>query len=97
MADGHSTDSGTGVKHKFELVVCMGTSCYTMGAAAHIDKLVDTVHQKYGERVNITANICLGQCLLENSRPPYVKLDDDIIPDATIERIVENIDKRCKK
>jgi NADH:ubiquinone oxidoreductase subunit E len=41
---------------------------------------------------------CLGQCSKnwEYSEPPYVQVDEKIIPNATIEKVIEHIEKKLK-
>ncbi|MDR2604431.1 MAG: NAD(P)H-dependent oxidoreductase subunit E [Desulfovibrio sp.] len=89
-----NADADADAVHAISLVICMGTCCYIKGASAYLDDLVHVVQQKYGDAVHISAGNCLGQCLLENSEPPYVKVDDEIITHATIKKILEYIDER---
>ncbi|MDR2669356.1 MAG: hypothetical protein LBC14_05325 [Desulfovibrio sp.] len=92
MAECALSNADADAVRAISLMICMGTCCYVKGASAHLDDLVHVVQQKYGDAVHISAGTCLGQCLLENNEPPYAKVDDEIIPRATIKKILGCID-----
>jgi NADH:ubiquinone oxidoreductase subunit E len=78
-----------------EVKVCLGTSCYVMGSS-HLQELVDIIPAKFGQRVSVAGHNCLGKCSSEgeHSEPPYVQVDDEIISNATIEKVTEYIEKK---
>lgn len=83
---------------KIKVKVCMGTTCFVKGAS-NLQKLMDIVPEKYSETVEVTGVPCLGLCSIdwERSRVPYVKVDDDIVFEATVEKVIEAIEKKLQK
>lgn len=79
---------------KVQVHVCLGTACFVKGKD-NMQKLNDIVPKKYGDKVEISGSNCLGLCSInwENSKAPYVKVDDDIISEATVEKVLEVIEK----
>ncbi len=83
---------------KIKVKVCLGTTCFVMGAA-QLQELMELVPKKFGDRVEVTGNPCLGLCSIdwEYSRAPYVKIDDDIIVEATVEKVLNAIERKLVK
>lgn len=54
---------------------------------ANLQELIEIIPKKYGNSVDVVGNNCLELCSMnsEYSKAPYVKVDDDIISEATIE------------
>jgi len=75
--------------------VCMGTTCFVMGGS-NLQELYDIIPQKYGEKVKIIGRPCLKLCSDngEYSKAPYVKIDEDVIEEATIEKVLDLVDKK---
>ncbi len=80
---------------KIDVKVCLGTTCFVMGAA-HLQELIETVPQKYGDEVSVSGHPCLGLCSIdwEYSRAPYVKVNDDVIVEATVEKVLSAIERK---
>ena len=80
---------------KVSVKVCLGTTCFVMGSA-NLQELIDIVPQKYGDKVEVTGSPCLGLCSIncEYSKAPYVKIDEDVVSEATVEKVLEAIDKK---
>jgi len=80
---------------KLKVKVCLGTTCFVMGSS-NLQELIDTVPAKYGEAVDVTGVPCLGLCSIdwEYSRAPYVKVDDEVIYEATVEKVLSVIDNK---
>ena len=80
---------------KISVKVCLGTTCFVMGSA-NLQELIDIVPAKYGDKVDVSGVPCLGLCATdwEFSKAPYVKVDDEIITGATVEKVLEAIDKK---
>ena len=74
--------------------ICMGTSCYVAGSSNLIEKLELVVKEKYSDKVEVVSSGCLGLCVKnwESPKPPYVKIDDKIIEEATVDKILRAID-----
>ncbi len=80
---------------KINVKVCIGTTCYVMGGN-NLQELNEIIPRKYGDKVSVTGSNCLGLCSInwEYSKAPYVKVDDEIITGATVEKVLEAIDKK---
>lgn len=80
---------------KISVKVCLGTTCFVMGAA-HLQELIETVPQKYGDKVEVSGNPCLGLCSInwEYSKAPYVKVDEEIVSEATVEKVLSAIERK---
>ena len=80
---------------KVEVKVCLGTTCFVMGGS-NLQELKDIIPEKYGDKVEISAANCLGLCSInwEYSKAPYVKVNEEVVTDATVEKVLEEIDKQ---
>ena len=83
------------MEKKDSVKVCLGTTCFVMGSA-NLQELIDMVPKKYGDKVDVTGVPCLGLCSIdwEFSKAPYVKVDDDVIKEATVEKVLKAIDDK---
>ena len=82
---------------KISIKVCLGTTCFVMGGS-NLQELNDIIPRKYGDKVDVQGSNCLGLCSInwEYSKAPYVKVDNDIITEATVEKVIEAIDKKLE-
>ena len=80
---------------KISVKVCMGTTCFVMGGA-NLQELIEIIPRKYGNKVEVSSSPCLGMCAIQwnYSKAPYVKIDEDIITEATVEKVLEAVDKK---
>ena len=80
---------------KITVKVCTGTTCFVMGGG-NLQELNEIIPKKYGDKVEVMASNCLGLCSInwEYSKAPYVKVDDDVVTEATVDRVIEAIDKK---
>ena len=80
---------------KISVKICMGTTCYVMGGSS-LQELVDIIPRKYGNKVEIENVSCLSICSSEwkYTKAPYVKINDDIIEEATVEKVLDNIERK---
>ena len=83
---------------KISVKVCLGTTCFVMGSA-NLQELIEIVPAKYGEKVEVSGVPCLGLCSIdwEFSTAPYVKVEEDIIKEATVEKVLSAIDNKLKE
>ncbi|MBR1908191.1 NAD(P)H-dependent oxidoreductase subunit E [bacterium] len=83
---------------KVKVNVCMGTTCFVMGGS-NLQELMEIVPKKYGDKVEVTGSPCLGLCSInwEYSKAPYVKVNDETVVEATVEKVLEAIDKEVEK
>ena len=82
---------------KVNVKVCLGTTCFVMGSS-NLQELIELVPKKYGDDVEITGANCLGLCSIdwEFSKAPYVKVNNEVIKEATVEKVLAAIDKELK-
>jgi NADH:ubiquinone oxidoreductase subunit E len=75
--------------------LCLGTACYVMGSS-HLQELVDIIPARFGDRVAIAGYNCLDLCTSnsEHAGSPYVQIDDEVISNATIEKVLDHIEKK---
>ena len=80
---------------KIEVKVCLGTTCFVMGGN-NLQELNELIPKKYGDKVEVMGANCLGLCSInwEYSKAPYVKVDDEVISEATVEKVLEVINKK---
>ena len=80
---------------KINVKVCLGTTCFIMGSS-NLQELIETVPDKYGEKVEVMGVPCLGLCSTEGeySRAPYVKVDEDVVYEATVEKVLNAIERK---
>lgn len=83
---------------KIEVKVCLGTTCFIMGSS-YLQELIELVPKKYGDKVEVSGSTCLGLCSInwEYSKAPYVKVNDDIIQEATVEKVLNAIERNLKE
>lgn len=64
--------------------------------SSNLQELIETVPIKYGEKVEVIGVPCLGLCSIdwEYSRAPYVKVDDDVVYEATVEKVLNAIERK---
>ena len=79
---------------KVKVKVCLGTTCFIVGSE-NLQELTELIPKKYGDNVSVEGSPCLGLCSIdwEFSKAPYVKVNDKIVKEATIEKILATIDK----
>ena len=80
---------------KISVKVCLGTTCFVMGGS-NLQELNEIIPKKYGNKVEVTGSNCLGLCSInwEYSKAPYVKVDDEVITEATVEKVLTAIEKK---
>ena len=80
---------------KISVKVCLGTTCFVMGGS-NLQELNDIVARKYGDKVEVMGSNCLGLCSInwEYSRAPYVKVDEEVVCEATVEKVLAAIEKK---
>lgn len=85
------------MEKKVSVKVCLGTTCFVMGSA-NLQELIDIVPARYGNKVDVSGVPCLGLCSIdwEFSKAPYVKVDEEIIKEATVEKVLKAIDEKLK-
>lgn len=81
---------------KIELDICIGTTCFVMGADK-LQEINEYFPAEWGNSVEIKASTCLGLCQNnEYSKAPYVKIDGEIMPNASVEKILVEIKRKIE-
>lgn len=80
---------------KIKVNVCLGTTCFIMGAS-NLQNLKEFVGRKYKDKVDVQNNSCLGLCYSngEFSKAPYVKVNDETVQEATVEKVINEIERQ---
>ena len=80
---------------KIDVKVCLGTTCFVMGSS-NLQSLTDIAQKKYGDKVEVSGSPCLGVCSTnwEFSKAPYVKVNNEIVQEATVEKVLEEIERQ---
>lgn len=83
---------------KVSVKVCLGTTCFVMGSA-NLQELIDIVPAKYGDRVDVSGVPCLGLCATdwEFSKAPYVKVNNEVVKEATVEKVLSEVERQLAK
>ena len=83
---------------KINVKVCLGTTCFVMGGS-NLQELIDIVPRKYGDKVEVSGITCLGQCSIndEYSKAPYVQVDNLVVAEATVEKVLAAIEDRLSE
>ena len=80
-----------------QVSICTGTSCYLSGAA-HLLLLDDMLDPYLKQHVEIRGAHCLGLCnKTENGKPPYAKMNDQIVANANITKVLAAIHEEIEK
>ena len=83
---------------KIDVKVCLGTTCFVMGSS-NLQSLTEIALKKYGDKVEVSGSPCLGVCSTnwEFSKAPYVKVNAEIIQEATVEKVLAEIERQLAK
>ena len=73
-----------------DVKICMGTACYIMGAADLVSVKENLTPDELA-KINIEGSNCLGCCKGYNPQNPYVKVNDKIIENVTVESLLLQI------
>lgn len=81
---------------KISVKICTGTLCYVMGGS-ELQLLEDHLSPEVLQMVDIQGSPCLDCCNREDSaKAPFVKVNDQIISEASITTVIEAINKELK-
>ena len=74
--------------------LCFGTTCFVTGASK-LQELETLLPPQYRNKVDIKAHTCLDLC--KNAtymKAPFVKIDGEIISEATVEKVLKTIESK---
>ncbi len=78
---------------KVVVKICAGTSCFVMGAA-QIQALEFTPPEDIADKIELVEVRCMNLCkdtTAKYNRGPFVMVNDELIEEATFEKVVEKI------
>lgn len=71
--------------------ICSGTTCFLLGSS-DLFELTKHLPTYLKNSVSVNAVHCLGECTCGNfSSAPFVKVDGDIVENASVENIIDRI------
>lgn len=73
---------------KFRITICSGTTCYVLGGA-HLMMLAESIPADLKDQVEIIDSNCIKACLFENAQPPFVQINDYLMSQASVAKVVE--------
>jgi len=84
--------------NKIEVEICMGTTCFIMGAD-NLQELASILNKKYSGKVDTKGVVCHGLCNTDcqYSKAPYVKVAGEVISEATVEKVLTAVDKKLEE
>ena len=81
---------------RINVTICTGTTCYVMGAG-NLLSIKEHMDEKLAELVDIEGSNCLDFCKDESSgHAPFAKVNNVMIVDATITKIIEEIRRQSE-
>lgn len=82
---------------KIQVEICLGTTCFVMGSS-HLQELIEIIPKRYNDKVEVSGKPCLGFCSqdCEYSQAPYVKVDEEVVSQATVEKVLKVIEGKLR-
>ena len=67
--------------------------------SSNLQNLTELIPQKFGDKVEVVGSPCLGVCSTnwEYSKAPYVKVNDTIVQEATVDKVIAEIERQLGK
>ena len=80
---------------KIEVEICMGTTCFIMRGES-LQELASILQRKYPDKVDTKGIVCHGLCNTDcqYSKAPYVKVDGEVISEATVEKVLTAVNNK---
>ena len=82
---------------KIQVEIGLGTTCFVMGSS-HLQDLIEIIPRRYNDKVEVSGKPCLGLCSqdCEYSQAPYVKVDEEVVSQATVEKVLKVIEGKIR-
>lgn len=81
-----------GKMKKIKVTICTGTACFVMGAS-ELMLLMEKLPEDLKDMVELSGSTCMGECKgSKNGRPPYVKIDDEVVHSANLAEVISRIE-----
>lgn len=82
---------------KIEVKICNGTTCFVMGSSK-FQEFEDKVPARFRKFLDIRTKSCLDLCQNNRySKSPYVMVDDEVVSEATVEKVLEAIERKIQE
>jgi len=84
---------------KVKVRICVGTSCFVMGSA-QIQSLEFNAPSDIADKIEIIEERCMGLCkdiTSKHNRGPFVYVNDELIEEASYEKVVSKIREQIKE
>ncbi len=84
---------------KIKVRICVGTSCFVMGSA-QIQSLEFNAPSDIADEIEIVEERCMNLCkdlTRQRNRGPFVYVDDELVEEATYEKVVAKIREKLQK
>jgi NADH:ubiquinone oxidoreductase subunit E len=76
---------------KYIVTICVGTQCFVQGGH-HLRDIMQHLPEDLKGKVKVLASVCLGCDQLSRlPKPPYARVQDKLIEEASIEKIIQEI------
>lgn len=83
--------------NKLEVQICVGTTCYVMGAS-HLQDIEIYLSEEQRNKVSITGAACLNACRSGNYiAAPFVKVGDVMVSEATTSTVIAEIKRQLER
>ena len=83
---------------KIKVRICVGTSCFVMGSA-QIQSLEFNAPADIADKIEIVEERCMNLCkdiARKCNHGPFVYIDDELIEEASYEKVVSKIREKLK-
>lgn len=84
---------------KVKVRICVGTSCFVMGAA-QIQSIEFNAPADIVDKIEIIEERCMNLCKnvkTKYNRGPFVFVNDELVEEASYEKVIEKIREEIKK
>ncbi len=76
--------------------ICLGTACYVLGGT-EFTQLQDCFTEKELKNISFEISTCMDLCKLDNAKPPYVIINDELFENADKLLIIAEIKNILKE
>lgn len=76
--------------------ICCGTYCHVMGGAA-LQVPEEIIPANLLKHIDFRYSPCMGQCRETNGQPPYVEINQELMKEASSEKIVRVLKQTIKE
>lgn len=82
---------------RIRVTICTGTACFVMGAS-ELMLLMEKLPDELKDVVELAGSPCMGECKgSKNGRPPYVKIDDEVVHSANLADVISRIEEVARE